>query len=472
MKLPIRVRLTFTYGAILMLVIAALELAGYLSVRAAMDALVDQELKSRLAGIEDHMNRHVTRYGWPKTGADLSVHPAFQPSLLAIRSGSGDLLYEGQVMRGIATPAFSGFATGEAGATGLRLLSAHRVIQGAIYSILLGTDLHVPLAILRRLWLIILISLPVLTVVSACIGHWMSGRALAPLREMIDAGLSIDWRRLNQRVPVPATGDELQQLAETFNGMLERVEDGFRTMAEFTANASHELRTPVAIVRATAEIALLRPRAREDSDRQALERVLRESERTSALLENMLELARADARADDRCVEWLDLAASLREACEQVAPLAAAREIHLRAPDGAGGALVLGDGDQLRRLWLILLDNAIKYTPPGGHVSAQVHVTPKREVIGEVSDTGIGIAAEHQRFIFERFYRTDKTRSRAAGGNGLGLAIAREIATIHDAEVGVESQPGAGSHFFVRFAHAKAAACEVPLGFEGKKALK
>src|SRR5262249_45245808 len=156
-------------------------------------------------------------------------------------------------------------------------------------------------------------------------------------------------------------------------------------------------------------------------------------------------------------------------ACEQIAPLAASREIHLRAPDGAGGALVLGDADQLRRLWLILLDNAIKYTPPGGHVAAQVSLTPKGEVIGEVSDTGVGIAAEHQRFIFERFYRTDKTRSRAAGGSGLGLAIAREIASIHDAEVRVESEPGAGSHFFVRFACAKPEACEAPVGYEVKK---
>ena len=451
MRFPIRVRLAFTFTAILLVVIAALEIGGYAAVRAALLNVVDRELDMRLAGVEDHIDRHVGRFGWPKTADDIAVHPAFHPQLLIIQSGTGEALLEGSSLAGIKAAVTSGFSTFDGQQDALRLLSVRHKIHGDMYSIVLGTDLQLQSSFLRRLWLIMLFSVPLVLALSAAVGYWMSGRALAPIQEMVTAARSIDARRLSQRVPVPQTGDEVQQLAETFNGMLERIEAGFQTMRDFTANASHELRTPVAIVRAAAEITLLRPRATEAHYRETLERVLRESERNTVLLESMLELARADTGTNVVQREWLSLNHSLQEACTQVLPLAAERKLLLRFQPSEDAPEILADSDQMRRLWLILLDNAIKYTPSGGCVTAAVYVDSKGQVIGEVIDTGIGIAEEHAALVFERFYRADKARSRVMGGAGLGLSIAREIALIHEADIQVESKPNGGSRFFVTF---------------------
>ncbi|HEY4360043.1 MAG TPA: ATP-binding protein [Bryobacteraceae bacterium] len=450
MKLPIRIRLALIYSTILMTTTGTLELAGYYSVLHTIHSLVDRELNTRLAGIEDHLARHLPRYSWPRMGQDLDAHPAFQPSLLSIRDSSGAVLFEGSSMTGVSL-ASTGISTGNSGSGAFRLLSAKRVINGQALTLTLGTDLQVASAILRRVWLIMLLSLPLFAMASVGIGYWMSGRALAPIQEIVRAVRSLDSRRLNQRVPVPATGDEVQLLAETFNGMLARIEAEFQKMHDFTANASHELRTPVAIVRAAAEVALLREGGNEVFYRQTLEQILRESERNSTLLENMLQLAHSDAGADARKRDGLNLKEYAVSACEQVAPLAASRQITVRHFAAASPVEVLADPEQLRRLLLILLDNAIKYTPPGGAVNVRIHEDEMGRPVCGVQDTGIGIALEQQPLIFERFYRTDKARSRSLGGAGLGLAIARGIALMHDADLRVESSLGAGSCFTVTF---------------------
>ncbi len=451
MKLRIRARLALTFTAILLVVIATLEIGGYVAVRAAVLNVVDRELNTRLGGVEDHIARHVARLGWPKTAGDLAVHPAFQPSLLVIRSGNGDVLMEGSAMAGLPTTVAEGFVTVDGRTDSLRLLSVRHTIHGEVYSLVLGTDLQVQSGLLHYLWLLMLLSMPLVLAMSAGAAYWMSGRALAPIQEMISAARSIDSQRLSQRVPVPHTGDEVQQLAETFNGMLERIEMGFQKMRDFIANASHELRTPVSIVRAAAEIALLHPRPTEASYREALERVLRESERNTLLLENMLELARADSGTDTAQCDWISLNHSLEETCGQVLPLAASKNISLHVNSSGAEPEILADHDQLRRLWLILLDNAIKYTSAGGTVKAAVYMDSQGRAIGEILDTGIGLTKEQAAFIFERFYRADKSRSRAMGGTGLGLSIAREIASIHEADIQVRSNPNVGSRFIVSF---------------------
>ena len=455
MKVPIRIRLAGMYCGILVAVIAVMELAGYLSVRAAIHAVVDHDLEMRLAGLDDYVPRHLDRFGWADLRDALDIHPAFQPSFLLIRAHAGETLYAGSSMTGLTLGASPehGFGISNLDGNGLpvRVLSVRRTFGGQVCDMFLGTDLGVATAILRRLWTIVLLSMAPLLLLCGAAGYWMSGRALAPIREIVSAAHSIDSRRLDQRVAVPNTGDEVAELAETLNGMLQRIESGFRRMRDFTANASHELRTPVAIVRATAEVALLRRQPTEAHFQEHLERILRESERNSALLEKMLQLSRLDSGVDGTERDSLDLRQSIAEAVEQAAPLAAAREVALRVEAAEGAIQVFGDREQLRRLWLILLDNAIKYTPPGGRVVAKANVTDAGHPSVHVADSGIGIAAEHQERIFERFYRTDKARSRARGGAGLGLSIAREISLVHAAEIRVESELGCGSDFYVTF---------------------
>jgi signal transduction histidine kinase len=255
---------------------------------------------------------------------------------------------------------------------------------------------------------------------------------------------------LRERISVPNTGDEVQLLAETMNGMLTRIEDGFQQVRRFTADASHELRTPVAIVRAAAEIPLLRRSAPERVYREALERILRESERSSTLLEDLLLLSRADAGAEQIDQESIDLGKSLTQACAQLAPLVEQKglRLHMRGPEQT--LWIRGNQEHLRRLWLILLDNAFKYTTSGGAVEVSVGSSDGRTYCA-VTDSGIGIAPGDLSRIFERFYRVDKARTRSHGGTGLGLAIAHEIAKLHDAAIEVESELGRGATFRVSF---------------------
>jgi signal transduction histidine kinase len=295
-----------------------------------------------------------------------------------------------------------------------------------------------------------LLSLPAVLLISGGAGYWISGHALAPVSDIIAAARGMDSSRLSERIAVPRTGDEIQQLAETMNGMLARIEDSFRQIRHFTANASHELRTPLAIIRANAEVGLLQGSGR--ASREALEKVLGEAERSSALLENLLQIARADAPGGALPPRArVDLRESLARACGDIRPLAEERGVVLRVAPSGVPCPADANEEQLRRLWLILLDNAVKYTPRGGHVSAAVGVNERGRPFVAISDTGIGIAPEHRERIFERFYRVDKARSRSQGGTGLGLAIARHIADEHEAAITVSSEPGQGSCFSVIF---------------------
>ena len=480
LKLPIRIRLALIYCAAFCVLFGALEAAAWWSVRAAIHSIVDHELETRLAGLQDHIGRHLERFGWPELSASLQNHPAFQPNLLFVRKSSGpgktsgtgktsgpgktsgEVVFSNPWAKRVALPNTAGFATVDSPGHALRVLLSRVTFDHELYDVICATDLWIPATILRRLWLWMLLSLPAVLLAASAAGYWISGRALRPVSGIIAAVNAIDSTNLGQRIAVPSTGDEVQALAETMNGMLVRVEEGFRQVRQFTDNASHELRTPIAIIRAAAEIALLKPGAEERSYRDALHRILRQAERNSVLIEQLLELARADAGAiAGQAIRRtsVDLAASLSHACSEIAPLAAEKGLRLNFQAASAQAspplFVDADEDRLRRLWLILLDNAVKYTPEGGEITARTLRADGR-LCCEVADTGIGIGAEHLGRIFERFYRVDKARSRETrragqSGAGLGLAIACEIARLHGARIEAKSSAGGGSRFLVLF---------------------
>jgi heavy metal sensor kinase len=453
MKLPLQIRLSIVYSAILSVVIVGLEIAGYLGTRSAIYSVVDRDLEARQAGIEDHVARHLDKGGWTKLRTALEVHPAFHPNFLRVQSEAGEAVFEGRGMAGVAIPSAAGLSTASTpGNNAMRVLTTRRLVGGTPLIFAVATDLGMPAAILRQIWWVLLFTAPPILMLCVAVGYFMSGRALAPVRRMILAAQSVDTASLNERLPVPDTGgDEIQQLAETFNLMLGRIEAGFRRISDFTADASHELRTPVAVIRASAEIALLRKQPNDAFYRETLERILRESERNSHLVENMLELSRMDSAGGVTERKPVSLGQSISEAGERMMPLAAARRVRLRCEPVAGPLDVIGDSGQLRRLCIILLDNAVKYSSAEGAVIARTGRDPEGCPFVEIADTGIGIAPEEQPRIFERFYRTDKARSRSLGGAGLGLAIARQIAGAHRATIDVTSEPGRGSRFRVTF---------------------
>jgi signal transduction histidine kinase len=218
-------------------------------------------------------------------------------------------------------------------------------------------------------------------------------------------------------------------------------------ISQFTADASHELRAPVSLIRATAELAVHHKRTNEEYHEDMVQ-ILGEAERTSKLIESLLLLARADAGGTELQHELTDLSTSAREALDQARTLAADKRIDIMA-ELDGPVVVRGDGEALRRLSFILVDNAIKYSPEGGRVEFGLKTVDGQAVIS-VADSGIGISESDLPHIFDRFWRADKVRSRGTGGAGLGLSIARWIVEQHLGTIEVESKPGCGSSFSAR----------------------
>jgi len=237
----------------------------------------------------------------------------------------------------------------------------------------------------------------------------------------------------------------LQRLSETLNGMLGRLEDAFKKITQFTADASHELRTPVAVMRTRAELSLRKARSA-DEYRDVIAEVLTELEKTSALIEQLMFLARADSGAEMLHFSPTNVAEVLREACHQGSALAEAKQVDFEEKISSDSMWIEGDASSLRRLFLILIDNAVKYTPSNGQVEVSLHRS-NGFAVAEVRDTGIGIAETDLPNVFERFYRADKARTRESGGVGLGLSIGRWITEVHDGKIEVQSSPGHGSKF-------------------------
>jgi heavy metal sensor kinase len=296
---------------------------------------------------------------------------------------------------------------------------------------------------LDRLLTALLIGGTTLLLFAALGGYLLSARALRPIDQITHTAQKIaGGDDLSARLNLPDTGDEVSRLAATFDAMLVRLDNSFRRERQFTADASHELRTPLAAMQAI--LGVVREGERLTGEyRQALDDLAEETNRLRGLTEDLLRLARGEDKTSVTR-ERVALSDLLTDVADSLRPLAEARGLALRVQVPEGLALT-GDMDALIRLFVNLLDNAIKYTERGEITLAAR--SEADELIVEVMDTGIGIPPEHLPRIFNRFYRVDPARS--AGGAGLGLAIARQIAQAHDGRLEVRSAPGAGSTFTV-----------------------
>lgn len=298
---------------------------------------------------------------------------------------------------------------------------------------------------LHLLFLTLLISGPLLIVVAGVSGYFLAARALRPIAEITHTARNISAQDLSARLNLPATPDEVGRLAATFDAMLSRLDHAFRRERQFTADASHELRTPLAAMQTIIDSTLTRQRTVTEYE-QALTDLQHETEQMRRLTAGLLQLARTDAKQNAARAEEVDLSLLLQDVTESLRPLALQKGLPLIATIPNDLSL-LGDSDALIRLFINLIDNAIKYTPQGYiTIAAQAPTPTLIEVI--VSDTGVGIAPDHLPYIFDRFYRVDEARS--TEGIGLGLAIAQEIAQAHGGFIRCESAPGKGSTFTVQ----------------------
>lgn len=300
---------------------------------------------------------------------------------------------------------------------------------------------------LGELFATLKIGLPLVLVVAVLGGYWLARYSLRQVDVLTKTAQDITARHLNVRLPMPPVNDEIARLTATLNDMIARLEQSFQQIQQFTSDASHELRTPLAILIGELELMLRRPHTVEEYQ-AALASALEEVVRLSKVVEGLLELSRAESGQVEIEHELVDLSQLIADVCEDFELLAAEHDLRLDC-DIPQFVRIVGDRARLRQVLINLLDNAVKYTPAGGTIRVAVAVE-QPWVHLRISDTGIGIPAEDIPFIFDRFYRVDKARSRKVGGTGLGLAIVRWIVEAHGGSINVESTEGVGTTFHLR----------------------
>lgn len=452
--LAVRTKLTLWYTGITCITFLAVGVAIYSMVWTSVQRNADRELSLRLEGIErylqnanpdltiDQLSHELRERGGVRINGD-----PFQ-----IMDQDGRWLYRPPSMLPLnlsAAPAAAKndgrqrFSTLEIEGRRMRVLSAAFAVRDRRYSVQIVSNITAIYNILRRALWLAFTTAPALLFLAGAGGYWLSGRAMRPVCRITQTAKNIGERDLAARLTVPPAKDELRELSITLNEMLGRLETAFQRVTQFTADASHELRTPIAVIRTTAEFILQKERTIPEYQ-QFVGQILIESEATTEMIENLLMLARYESFTVKRVAEYIDLRTVVSEVARSLMPMADKQDVLLSAEAVDAPAVAKIALADARKLVVILLDNAIKYTRPGGKISVSVGC----EVAGaflQVKDSGVGIDAAELPKIFERFYRVDKGRSAGAGGVGLGLSIAQEIAQQNSATISVISEPDCGT---------------------------
>jgi heavy metal sensor kinase len=451
----IRARLTAWYCLWLIVILAVFGFGARYGIQRSIFDAVDHDLETRLADLRIFIEDQT------RVNPSHLIHELDEHSRLGAGGGpvelwddSGKLLYRsarvpvgdfGGVPSVQEKPAATTLGSG---GRSMRTMSELLSVNGLRFIVRASEPMHEFDETLERFDGILLISAPLLLIAAGFGGYWISGRALAPVDQLTQDARSIEFSNLTRRLDVPPARDELQRLAITLNEMLARIDGAVQRMVQFTADASHELRAPLTLIHTAAEFSLRGDRPREELA-GSMQKILRESERMTGLVEDLLTLARADSGGDEVALSQTDLAGMAASAAESVRALAQAKGLKLEVHVPEEPLPVLADEPSFTRLLLILLDNAVKYTDEGGLIEVEVRESAKDAEVS-VTDSGIGISSEDLPHIWDRFWRADKVRSRNTGSAGLGLAIARSIAERHGAELDVASELGRGSRFTVR----------------------
>jgi len=483
----IRLQLTLWYTAIFSMCMFVFALLLYFILQASLSANVDTALRLRTQAIASGItgaNGVVTRIQdvtgqLPEStiassadqdtdigkGVSHTLEPTTGQSdanlgiLIRVLNTNGHIVYSSPSFSTLRLPSNSltqtmqqtlwlGSVMTHSGQT-VRLYSVVLTKNDTIFGVLqVGQPLSSLSSTLHSVILVLLFFIFTLLLGGAVGSYWLSGYALRPITFLTSTAQRIHASDLHQRVPVPKARDEVQHLALTLNAMIERLEHAFAQQRRFIADASHELRTPVTIIRSIAEIALEEPISLDECV-AALTDVTAEGERLGRLINHLLGLARAEGEEMhlSQAQDVVSLDALTLDVAETSQPLAFERGITLQTAT-IEPAMVQGDMTQLIQVMMELINNALTYTDTGGKVTLSVR-THDDHVCFEVSDTGIGIATKDMPHIFERFYRVDPARSRATGSSGLGLAIVEKIIRQHGGTTTVTSRVKQGSTFTV-----------------------
>ena len=340
------------------------------------------------------------------------------------------------------------FANMKGGRSGYRAFVRRFPLKGQTYTLVILQSLHPQNEMLEEVRATFAWVIPMAIVLASIGGYFLARKSLAPVVAMSSQAGRIGAANLHERLPIQNAKDELGRLAASFNELLERVDQSFERQRRFMSDASHELRTPAAILRGESEVALSRAERPAEEYRESLAVLHAEAQRLTQIVEDLFTLTRADAGQYPLSPHDIYLDELVADCAHATRSLASAKEITLtcEAPEELP---IRADEALLRRMILNLLDNAIKYTPAGGRVAVSCERAGNEYAVS-VTDSGVGIPAELQQKVFERFFRADKARTRSENdgvGAGLGLSIARWIAEAHRGQLILARSDASGSTF-------------------------
>jgi signal transduction histidine kinase len=343
----------------------------------------------------------------------------------------------------VSWPGKTGFTTTKIGKRELRL----GVFTEGDFTLLLAADIHPVQDMVEDLMSGYLLAMPIVLLVGAAGSWWFARRALQPVANITKAAEAITAERLDARLPVPTSDDEIGRLTQVLNAMFDRLQRGFEQATRFTADASHELRTPLTILRGEIEEAL-RTGKFEHAQEKLLVDLLEQTSGLQKIADNLLLLARFDAGKAPVMHEPIDFSLLVKDAAEDAELLASPEKISIRA-EVQPAVWVRGDAHLLRRVLLNLIDNAVRYNRAGGEVSLALRCEVK-EVVLVIANSGPGIPAERSADLFQRFFRLNADRNRGTGGSGLGLSLCREIVVAHGGRIELGRSEADRTEFLVR----------------------
>jgi signal transduction histidine kinase len=454
--LPIRVRLTLWYFAMFATAACLLSAVSWWMLRRSVDASQYHDLQERAEDVQLLLSHEDPNATIGQMRQDFTGIYSIKDDgkWLQVMDQDGNWIFRSKRMLAQhpdlpnpdRLPDAGVIAEFHQGTRFVRILAYPIQVRNRKYSVQTGIALNKSIALLNTFGADLMLLTPAMIVLAAFGGHLMSRRALRPV-----ALLALEARRINDtnldiRLPVPEAQDEISDLSSTLNQMLQRIDKAFGSVRAFTGNASHELRTPISLLRTEIEVALIRPRSGEEY-RATLAHLNEETVRMTTLVENLLSIARADAGAERvnlQPIELSDLFHRINRDWKDSMQLAL---LEFRTEIRGDGPYVLGDPSSLSRLLTILLENAQKYTPAGGSVVLRATSEGPRIRL-EVRDTGVGISEQDLPHIYDRFFRGEHGGTSTSTGSGLGLTLGTWIAERHRTQLLVESTPGQGCCFY------------------------
>ncbi len=465
----LRVKLTLWYVLILAIILIAFSSFLYFTLSKSLYRDVDRKLRSLAELIASESVMPLSKFGLNNVDQALEGLMNLKPigKFIQVLDESGKIGNKSENLKHIELPitltalknASRGIITFETnrsiGNIPLRIITYPIIEQGHPVKIIqVASSLEEVEDALNTLFIILIITVPSALLVAVLGGQFLAHKALKPVDYITQTARLITSKNLNQRIPPTKVKDEIGRLIETFNDMISRLDQSFRQIKQFTQDASHELKTPLTILKGEVEVTLRKERTPHEYQ-QTLKSNLEEINRMSQIVEDLLVLSKADSGELKIKKELVDLNQIIDEVISHMEVLAYDKGIRIERLNHNEDIQIIGDPLRLRELFLNLISNGIKYTEKGGLIRITIEKNeenglknPFIKVI--VSDTGIGISKEDQIKIFDRFYRVDKARSRDQGGSGLGLSICKWIVESHKGEISVESELGKGSSFIVK----------------------